>query len=156
MLSGGECWETSCERNPHGALWTGWRTAVPGVTTHRTDQVGAQVRAEIMDIIQRDLKDPRIGFVSITNVRMSPDLRSARVRVSVLGDETQQRESLSGLRSATGLIRRYLGRRLENLKFSPELRFEIDPSIEYSVRISKRLREVLPPETESSEEGEQQ
>ena len=118
---------------------------------HRTDQVGAQVRAEIMDIIQRDLKDPRIGFVSITAVRMSPDLRSARVRVSVLGDETQQKDSLSGLRSATGLIRRHLGRRLQNLKFSPELRFEIDPSIEYSVHISKRLREILPESVEGTE-----
>ena len=119
---------------------------------HRTDQVGAQVRAEIMDIIQRDLKDPRIGFVSITTVRMSPDLRSARVRVSVLGDESKQRETLSGLRSATGLIRRELGRRLQNLKFSPELRFEIDPSIEYSVHISKRLREILPEPADVAEE----
>ena len=119
---------------------------------HRTDQVGAQVRAEIMDIIQRDLKDPRIGFVSITAVRMSPDLRSARVRVSVLGDEAQQRDTLSGLRSATGLIRRELGRRLQNLKFSPELRFEIDPSIEYSVHISKRLREILPESAGLAEE----
>ena len=119
---------------------------------HRTDQVGAQVRAEIMDIIQRDLKDPRIGFVSITAVRMSPDLRSARVRVSVLGDESQQRDSLSGLRSATGLIRRQLGRRLQNLKFSPELRFEIDPSIEYSIHISKRLREILPESPELVEQ----
>src|SRR2546422_8541969 len=119
---------------------------------HRTDQVGAQVRAEIMDIIQRDLKDPRIGFVSITTVRMSPDLRSARVRVSVLGDESKQRETLSGLRSATGLIRRELGRRLQNLKFSPELRFEIDPSIEYSIHISKRLREILPESPELVEQ----
>ena len=118
---------------------------------HRTDQVGAQVRAEIMDIIQHQLKDPRIGFVSITTVRMSPDLRSARVRVSVLGDESEQRDTLSGLRSAAGLIRRQLGRRLENLKFSPELRFEIDPSIEYSVHISKRLREILPDSAEGTE-----
>jgi ribosome-binding factor A len=118
---------------------------------HRTDKVGAQVRAEIMEIIQRDLKDPRIGFVSITTVRMSPDLRSARVRVSVLGDSSQQKDSLSGLRSATGVIRRELGRRLQNLKFSPELRFEIDPSIEYSVHISKRLREILPEPAELAE-----
>jgi ribosome-binding factor A len=111
---------------------------------HRADQVGAQVREEIMQIIRRDLKDPRIGFASITEVRMSPDLRSARVRVSVLGDETEQKQTLAGLRSATGLIRHELGRRLENLKFSPELRFELDPSIEYSVHISKRLREILP------------
>ena len=117
---------------------------------HRADQVGALVREEIMQIIRRDLKDPRIGFVSITGVRMSPDLRLARVRISVLGDETEQKDTLAGLRSATGLIRHELGRRLENLKFSPEIRFELDPSIEYSVRISQRLREVLP-DTEDAE-----
>src|SRR4030088_2289294 len=111
---------------------------------HRADQVGAQVREEIMQIIQRDLKDPRIGFVSITGVRMSPDLRSARVRISVLGEETEQKNTLAGLRSAVGLIRHQLGRRLENLKVAPELRFELDTSIEYSVHISKRLREILP------------
>jgi ribosome-binding factor A len=111
---------------------------------HRADQVGAQVREEIMQIIQRDLKDPRIGFVSITGVRMSPDLRSARVRISVLGEETEQKNTLAGLRSAVGLIRHQLGRRLENLKVAPELRFELDPSIEYSVHISQRLREILP------------
>ncbi len=75
---------------------------------------------------------------------MSPDLRSARVRVSVLGDEEQQKETLSGLNSAKGLIRHELGRRLQNLRFSPDLHFELDPSIEYSVHISKRLREILP------------
>jgi ribosome-binding factor A len=112
--------------------------------------VGAQVREEIMDIIRRDLKDPRIGFVSINEVRMSPDLRSARVRVSVLGDEAQGRATVAGLRSAGGLIRHELGRRLQNLKFAPELRFELDPSIEYSVRIAQTLREILPP---SEEEG---
>ena len=122
------------------------------MTSYRTDQVGAQVREEIMGIIRRELKDPRIGFVSITEVRMSPDLRSARVRISVLGDEDQQKATLKGLLSARGLIRHELGRRLENLKFSPELRFEIDPSIEYSVHISKVLREILP-ETGSSEEA---
>ena len=111
---------------------------------HRAVQVGAQVREEIMQIIRRDLKDPRIGFVSITEVRMSPDLRSARVRVSVLGDEDEARATLAGLRSASGLIRHEIGRRLQNLKFTPDLRFELDPSIEYSVRISKTLREILP------------
>jgi ribosome-binding factor A len=120
---------------------------------HRTDQVGAQVQQEIMEIIRRDLKDPRIGFVSITGVRMSPDLRTARVRISVLGDDDEQRRTLAGLRSATGLIRRELGRRLENLRFSPELRFEIDTSIEYSVRISKTLREILPERGEEEEGG---
>lgn len=125
------------------------------MTSYRTTQVGAQVREEIMRIIQRELKDPRIGFVSITEVRMTPDLRSARVRVSVLGDETAQKDALAGLNSARGLIRHDLGRRLQNLKFSPEVRFELDPSIEYSVRIAQTLREILPelpPEPESESE----
>ena len=121
------------------------------MTSYRTDQVGGQVRQEIMDIIRRELKDPRIGFVSITEVRMSPDLRSARVRVSVLGDSEQQQASLEGLNSAKGVIRHELGRRLENLRFSPDLIFELDPSIEYSVHISKRLREILPPDSEEEE-----
>jgi len=67
------------------------------MTSYRTDQVGEQVREEIMSIIRRELKDPRIGFVSITGVRMSPDLRQARVRVSVLGDPDEQKASIEGL-----------------------------------------------------------
>lgn len=123
------------------------------MTSHRADQVGEQVREEIMSIIRRELKDPRIGFVSITAVRMSPDLRQARVRVSVLGTPDEQKASIAGLDSAKGLIRRELGRRLQNLKFSPNLRFELDPSIEYSVHIAELLKEVLPPATENGEQG---
>src|SRR6266850_1537007 len=119
-------------------------TAEVVMTSYRADQVGEQVREEIMSIIRRDLKDPRIGFVSITAVRMSPDLRAARIRVSVLGNPEQQKESLAGLVSAKGVIRHELGRRLQNLKFSPDLRFELDPSIEYSVHIAELLKEVLP------------
>src|SRR6202022_1449853 len=114
------------------------------MTSYRADQVGEQVREENMSIIRRELKDPRIGFVSITAVRMSPDLRSARVRISVLGNPEQKRESLAGLVSAKGLIRHELGRRLQNLKFSPDIRFELDSSIEYSVHINELLKEVLP------------
>src|ERR1700674_1031704 len=127
-------------------------TAEVVMTSYRADQVGEQVREEIMSIIRRELKDPRIGFVSITSVRMSPDLRQARVRVSVLGNPEQQRESLAGLVSARGLIRHELGRRLQNLKFSPELRFELDSSIEYAVHISELLKEVLPADAPPQEE----
>src|SRR6267143_1338180 len=123
------------------------------MTSYRADQVGEQVREEIMAIIRRELKDPRIGFVSITAVRMSPDLRQARVRVSVLGDPDQQKASIMGLDSAKGLIRHELGRRLQNLKFSPDIRFELDPSIEYSVHISELLKEVLP-QTSGDSNGE--
>ncbi|HYR53776.1 MAG TPA: 30S ribosome-binding factor RbfA [Methylomirabilota bacterium] len=125
-------------------------TAEVAMPSYRADQVGEQVREEIMSIIRRELKDPRIGFVSITAVRMSPDLRNARVRVSVLGDPDQKKASMKGLDSAKGLIRHELGRRLQNLRYSPDLRFELDPSIEYSVHISELLKEVLP----ASEEEE--
>jgi len=122
------------------------------MTSYRADQVGAQVQEEIMSIIRRELKDPRIGFVSITSVRMSPDLRQARVHVSVLGNPEQKKESIAGLESAKGLIRHELGRRLQNLKFSPDIRFELDPSIEYSVHINELLKEVLPKGPEDGQE----
>jgi ribosome-binding factor A len=123
------------------------------MTSYRTNQVGEQVREEIMSIIRRDLKDPRIGFVSITGVRMSPDLRQARVRVSVLGTADEKKASMKGLISARGLIRHELGRRLQNLKFSPELRFELDSSIEYAVHINQLLKEVLPPSSNGTGEA---
>ena len=122
------------------------------ITSYRTDQVGEQVREEIMSIIRRDLKDPRIGFVSITSVRMSPDLRQARVRISVLGNPDEQKASMKGLISAKGVIRHELGRRLQNLKFSPELRFELDPSIEYAVHINELLKEVMAKQTHAPED----
>ena len=108
---------------------------------HRADQVGAQVRGEIMQIIRRDLKDPRIGFVSITEVRMSPDLRSARVRVSVLGDEEASAATMKALEDAKPFLRRELGSRTD-LRFVPELTFVHDRSAEQAVRISALLREA--------------
>ena len=108
---------------------------VRATKTPRRERVAEQLREEIAALMLRDMKDPRVRLASISRVSVSPDLRSARVRVSVLGDEEAQRATLAGLRSATGLIRRELGRRLQNLKFTPDLRFEIDPSIEYSVRM---------------------
>ena len=117
----------------------------------RMRRVNESVRQVLSESVGR-LKDPRIGFVSITAVRMSSDLRQARVRVSVLGNPDEQKVSIKGLVSAKGLIRHELGRRLQNLKFSPELRFELDPSIEYSVHISELLKEVLPHGVSEEEE----
>jgi ribosome-binding factor A len=73
------------------------------------------------------------------------------VRVSVLGNPDEKKASIAGLDSAKGLIRHELGKRLQNLKFSPDLRFEIDPSIEYSVHINELLKEVLPPASAPAE-----
>ena len=110
----------------------------------RPERVAHLVQAELARWLLREAGDPRLQQVTITDVRMSPDLRQARVRVSVLGNPDEKKASIRGLVSAKGLIRHELGRRLQNLKFSPDLRFELDPSIEYSVHISELLKEVLP------------
>lgn len=109
---------------------------------HRVERVAAQLREEISAIIMRDLKDPRIGMVSITEVKLTPDLRSANVKVSVVGESEGQQAALAGLEHARGFIRKELGSRLSNLRFAPELRFQLDEGIAYSVRVSQLLREV--------------
>ena len=110
--------------------------------THRVERVAAQLREEISQIIIRDLKDPRIGMATITDVKLSPDLRNATVRVSVVGDDDAREAAIDGLDHAKGFIRRELGSRLSNLRFAPDLRLELDLGVAYSVRVSQLLREV--------------
>jgi ribosome-binding factor A len=111
-------------------------------TSHRVERVAAQLREEISQIIVRDLKDPRIEMTSVTDVKLSPDLRSATVKVSVVGEPENRRAAVLGLEHAKGFIRRELGTRLSNLRFAPELHFQLDEGIAYSVRVSQLLREV--------------
>ena len=92
--------------------------------------------------MQRDLKDPRIGMSSITEVKLSPDLRNATVKVSVVGDGEGRRSAIDGLEHAKGFIRRELGTRLSNLRFAPELHFQLDEGVAYSVRVSQLLKEA--------------
>jgi ribosome-binding factor A len=110
--------------------------------SHRTERVAAQLRQEISQIIIRDLKDPRVEMASISDVKVSPDLRNATVKVSVIGDPERQEAAIHGLQHARGFIRREIGARLSNLRFAPELRFELDRGIAYSVRVSQLLRQV--------------
>src|SRR5919198_251851 len=88
-----------------------------------------------------ELKDPRIGFVTVTGVRTSPDLRHARVFVSVLGSKRQQEQSLAGLAAAHGVLQARLARELR-LKRTPQLTFEYDPSVERGVRMTKLIDEL--------------
>jgi ribosome-binding factor A len=90
-----------------------------------------------------ELKDPRIGFVTVTGVKTSADLRQARVYVSVLGSEGKRRESLAGLASAHGVLQARLARELR-LKRTPQLAFEYDPSVERGVRMSRLIDELAP------------
>ncbi|MFN2452316.1 MAG: 30S ribosome-binding factor RbfA [Candidatus Dormibacteria bacterium] len=110
----------------------------------RTERVAEQLRQELSQLMVTEMKDPRVRLASVSEVRMSPDLRSARVMVSALGTEAERDAVIRGLRHAEGYLRSQLGGRLENLKSVPSLRFEIDRSIEYSVRINAMLRRVAP------------
>ncbi len=110
---------------------------------HRAERVASQLRQELMEMITRELKDPRLGFISITRVKVSPDLANVRVAISVLGDQAQQQASLEGLRSAMPYLRRNLGRRLENLRRAPNVSFEMDASIAHGVHINQLLRDLL-------------
>lgn len=103
-------------------------------------RVDEAVRAVLSDSIARDLQDPRVGFVTVTGVKTSPDLRHARVYVSVLGGERVRSRTLAGLRSAHGLLQSRLADELE-LKHTPTLTFEYDYSVDRGMRITELLNE---------------
>lgn len=105
---------------------------------------------EISDIVRRQVKDPRIGFVTITDAEVSPDLRNARIFVSALGSAEEKTAALAGLRSAAGFIRGEFGRRA-NLRFSPVLEFRDDPSAERGARIQELLASVRQEERDEPE-----
>jgi ribosome-binding factor A len=107
----------------------------------RSERLGELILAEISDLIRRDIKDPRVGFVTFTRVEMSDDLRYAKVFVSSLGSEQEKARMLQGLSSATGYIRRHLGRAL-HLRYTPEITFLIDESLEHGAKIAQLLREL--------------
>jgi ribosome-binding factor A len=109
----------------------------------RMRRVNEAVREVLSVAIGSELKDPRIGFVTVTSVNTSPDLRHARVYVSVLGDERQRVESLEGLASSRGYLQRRVATDLR-LKHTPQLDFEYDDSTDRGMRISELLREQEP------------
>jgi ribosome-binding factor A len=92
-------------------------------------------------MISRDMKDRRIGFVTVTGVQMSPDLRHAKIFISLMGSENEKKDSLSTLNHATGWIRRELGQRIR-MKFLPDIVFLMDTSQEYGERIDKLIGEI--------------
>lgn len=93
------------------------------------------IRSEIATMLLKEIKDPRIGFITITRVELTPDLRQVRVLYSVVGTEEEQRATQEGLESATNFIRGRLGRRLSNLRRVPEIVFRFDPSLAKATRV---------------------
>lgn len=111
---------------------------VPG---RRQARVQDQIRAELAEMITLELKDPRIGFATVTRVELTPDLQLAHVWVSVLGEKDAQEGTLEGLSSATGFLRHEIARRLR-LRRAPELTFSLDHSTEDVLRIESLLDKV--------------
>lgn len=118
--------------------------------SQRTERVQKLARQVLGDAI-RSLKDPRVGFVTVTAVRVSPDLRHARVAVSVLGDEEARKASLAGLQSAKPVLRAELGRQVR-MKYLPELTFVLDEGADRAERIEELLHRIHNPQEEEQPE----
>jgi ribosome-binding factor A len=108
----------------------------------RIDRIEEQFRIELSEIIEREIQDPRIGLTTVTAVKVSPDLRHARIFVTVLGDDAQRKKSLEGLRSAASFVRRSLSKRLHHLRRIPELSFDYDEAVEKGMRIEELLDQI--------------
>jgi len=117
----------------------------------RATRVGEQMKKELSDIIGRKLKDPRIGFVTVTDVRVTGDLQQAKVYISVFGDDEQRENTLKALEKAKGFIRSEIGQRIR-LRKTPEILFEIDETIEYGSRIERLIRQISDEDGRDSEE----
>ncbi|MGH7530712.1 MAG: 30S ribosome-binding factor RbfA [Gemmatimonadales bacterium] len=109
--------------------------------SHRPERVGELIRKAVGAFLTSDVRDPRIGFVTVTGVEVTPDLAHARVRVSVMGSDEEKARSLEGLGSAARYLRTHLAQELR-LRTCPELHFELDRGIEHAQRIERVLKEL--------------
>jgi ribosome-binding factor A len=115
----------------------------------RASRIGDQIRAGLAELLAREVHDPGIGFLTITRVKVSPDLQQARVFYTTIGDDKSRKESARALERATPFLRRHVGRRLQ-LKRVPELSWMFDDSIEKTDRIERILQELHSQPAESS------
>src|SRR5690625_1760281 len=116
-------------------------TEVKEMDNTRTNRVAEQMKKEIGEIINQKIKDPRVGFVTVTDIDLTNDLQHATVYVSVLGDESEKEESLIGLSKASGFIRSEVGKRIR-LRKVPEVVFKFDEAHEHGNRIESILRNL--------------
>jgi ribosome-binding factor A len=118
----------------------------------RSEKVADLIRKEISEMLVKTIKDPRIGFVTITRVAVSEDYRSAKVYFSVAGTVEERQRSMEGLNSAKGYVRKELGRRIR-LRYTPEIIFKFDPSIEYAIHIGEVIRHIKGEEETDGDAG---
>ncbi|ADU30711.1 30S ribosome-binding factor RbfA [Evansella cellulosilytica] len=107
----------------------------------RANRVGEQIKKEITEIIQREIKDPRVGFITVTAVDVTGDLQQATAFITVYGDDDQRSNTLAALEKAKGFIRSEIGKRIQ-LRKTPDLSFKFDESIERGNRIEELLRKL--------------
>jgi ribosome-binding factor A len=119
------------------------------MSSRRVLKAAEAVREVVGMAILADLKDPRIENVTVTRVEVTPDMREAKVYVSVMGDDAQQRLCLHGLQSAAGFLQQKIGKRIDT-RYTPRLRFELDMGVKKSIAIARMLDEVLPGDEEDS------
>lgn len=119
---------------------------------HRASRLGESLKEEISQMIREELKDPRIGFVTVTSVEVAEDLGHAKVFVSVLGDSQQSKDSLTALNRAAGFVRSEIGKRIR-LRYVPEIVFKYDASIEHGAHIVELLREVHTEKMENEDDS---
>ncbi len=121
----------------------------------KNTRINGEVLKELSNIIRGEIKDPRINpMTSVVSVEVAPDLKTCKAYISVLGGEESQKDTIKGLKSAEGYIRRQLARNL-NLRNTPEITFILDQSIEYGVNMSRLIDEVTKKDSESHAGGEQ-
>ncbi|HEY0601623.1 MAG TPA: 30S ribosome-binding factor RbfA [Herpetosiphonaceae bacterium] len=107
----------------------------------RTEQIGDEIQRILGEVIQSEVKDPRVGFVTVTGVTMTPDLLRANVRISVLGDDQERKTTMQALERAKGFLRRRVAEEL-SLRQTPELKLHLDTSLDHALRIGELLHQI--------------
>ena len=115
----------------------------------KNTRINGEVLKELSNIIRSEIKDPRINpMTSVVSVEVAPDLKTCKAYISVIGDDQSQKDTITGLKSAEGYIRRELARTV-NLRNTPEIKFILDQSIEYGINMSKLIDEVTQKDSDS-------
>ncbi len=123
------------------------------MTSRRVLKAAEAIREVVSMAILTELRDPRISDVTVTYVEVSPDMRHAKVHVSIMGDEAKQNLSLRGLQNASGFLQQKIARRIDT-RYTPRLRFVLDQGVKHSLEVSRILSEVIPPDTTEDEPDE--
>jgi ribosome-binding factor A len=123
------------------------------MSSRRLEKAAAAIREVVSMAILAELKDPRIRDVTVTYVEVSPDLRHAKVHVSVMGDDAHQKLSLRGLQSAAGFLQAKIAERID-IRYTPRLSFLLDQGVKRSIAVAQILQQVLPPQKAAAEEEE--